>query len=213
MNIHKTLLCCLVVVGAGIRAFGADTASVVRVIDGDTLKITIGGRQESIRLIGIDAPESRANNKAYKDAYKSKQDVEHVVALGKQSSVFINTLVKQGDTIRVEYDVEKRDQNRRLLGYVYLPDGAMLNEKIVRSGYAGLMTYPPNVKHADLFRQAYQEATQARRGLWRDGNTGEQPYAKMLSAKTLRTFLMYSMRYLEDIADQLKMSLRETPSN
>lgn len=140
MNIHRMLLCCLVVVGAGIRAFGADTASVVRVIDGDTLKISLGGRQESIRLIGIDAPESRANNKAYKDAYKSKQDVEHVVALGKQSSVFINTLVKQGDTIRVEYDVEKRDQNRRLLGYVYLPDGAMLNEKIVRSGYAGLMT-------------------------------------------------------------------------
>lgn len=202
MNIHRMLLCCLVVVGAGIRAFGADTASVVRVIDGDTLKISLGGRQESIRLIGIDAPESRANNKAYKDAYKSKKDVEHVVAAGRQAAAFVSTLVKAGDTIRVEYDVEKRDQNSRLLGYAYLPTGEMLNEKIVRSGYASLMTYPPNVKHADRFQRAYREASQARRGLWRDGNTGEEAYTKMLSAKAVKAIIELSWRYLKAVADQ-----------
>lgn len=201
MNYRRMLITCLAVFVPIIQGFAMETATVVRFIDGDTIKISIGGRQENIRLIGIDAPESRANNKAYKDAYKSKQDVEHVVALGKQASAFVNTLVRKGDTIRLEYDVEKRDQNRRLLGYVYLADGAMLNETIIRSGYASLMTYPPNVKYADRFRQAYQEATQARRGLWRDGNTGEQPYTKMISAKALRTFILFTMRYLEDMAE------------
>ncbi len=65
------------------------------------------------------------------------------------------------------FDVEKRDQYGRILAYVYLQDGRMLNEEIVKSGYANVMTIPPNVKHEDRFRKVYREARENRRGLWR----------------------------------------------
>jgi micrococcal nuclease len=118
-------------------------------------------------MIGIDTPESRANNKAYKDAYRSKRDIETIVALGKASTNYTKSLVKKGDTVSVEFDVEKRDQYKRLLGYVYLKDGRMLNEEIVKAGYASLLTMPPNVKYVDRFKRLYKEARDNNRGLWK----------------------------------------------
>ena len=74
---------------------------------------------------------------------------------------------KPGDTVKMEFDVEKRDKYSRLLGYVYLSDGKMLNEEIVKAGYANLMTIPPNVKYQDRFLKAYREARENRKGLWK----------------------------------------------
>ena len=59
----------------------------------------------------------------------------------------LNQLSEPGDHVEIELDIQERDRYGRLLGYVWLPDGRMLNEEIVRAGYAGLMTYPPNVRH------------------------------------------------------------------
>jgi len=53
------------------------------------------------------------------------------------------------------------------LAYVYLSDGRMLNEEIVKAGYASLMTYPPNVKYQEKFLKAYREAKDKGRALWR----------------------------------------------
>jgi micrococcal nuclease len=53
------------------------------------------------------------------------------------------------------------------LGYVYLSDGEMLNEEIVKAGYANLMTVPPNAKYQERFLKAYREARENKRGLWR----------------------------------------------
>jgi micrococcal nuclease len=57
--------------------------------------------------------------------------------------------------------------NIRLLGYVYLSNGKMLNEEIVKAGYGNVMTIPPNVKYQDRFLKAYQEARKRKRGLWK----------------------------------------------
>ena len=72
-----------------------------------------------------------------------------------------------GDTIRIEFDVQKKDKYGRLLAYVYLPNGTMLNEEIVKAGYANLMTVPPNVKYQERLLKAYREARENGRGLWR----------------------------------------------
>jgi micrococcal nuclease len=63
--------------------------------------------------------------------------------------------------------VERRDQYGRLLGYAYLSDGRMLNEEIVRAGYANLLTHPPNVKYQERFLMAYREARENGMGLWK----------------------------------------------
>jgi micrococcal nuclease len=68
----------------------------------------------------------------------------------------------------MEFDVQKRAKGGRLLGYVYLSDGKMLNEEIVKAGYAYPMTVPPNVKYQERFLKAYREARENRRGLWKE---------------------------------------------
>jgi micrococcal nuclease len=135
-------------------------------VDGDTLTINHNGRKESIRLIGIDTPESKSNKKARKDAMRSNEDLRTIVSLGKEAAQFVKTLVHPGDPVFIEFDRQTRDKYGRLLGYVYLADGTMLNEEIVRAGYANLMTYPPNVKYQDRFLRAYHDARDNNRGLW-----------------------------------------------
>jgi len=139
---------------------------LLKVVDGDTLRVEHQGRIESIRLIGIDTPESRVNKKAQKDAARSGEDIKKIISLGQEATRYVKILVKPGDPIRVEFDRQIRDKYGRLLGYVYLPGGKMLNEEIVKAGYANLMTYPPNVKYEEKFLRAYREARENNRGLW-----------------------------------------------
>jgi len=70
--------------------------------------------------------------------------------------------------ITLEFDVQERDRYGRLLGYVYLSNGKMLNEEIVKAGYANVMTIPPNVKYKDMFLKAYNYAMESKLGLWRE---------------------------------------------
>jgi len=145
------------------QASSYENILVTRVIDGDTLKLANGQR---VRLIGVDTPEVYESVKLYRDAQRSGQDIAAIKALGKRSSKFTRDLV-QGKAGRLEFDVEKKDKYGRLLAYVYLEDGTFVNAEIVRQGYASLMTYPPNVKYADLFLKLYQEARENKRGLWK----------------------------------------------
>lgn len=152
---------------SSVQAETYDTVTVIRIIDGDTLKVDYKGSDESVRLIGVDTPESKANKKAKKDAERTKQDIITITAMGKAATDFTISLVKPGDTVRIEFDVQVKDRYMRLLAYIYLANGKMLNEELVKAGYANIMTYPPNVKYQERFLKAYREARESRRGLWK----------------------------------------------
>ncbi len=141
---------------------------VTRVIDGDIIQILYGGREKRVRLIGIDAPESRVSSKAKTDKYAdmSEPDIETIIEMGHKAKAYVKGLIKRGDMITIEFDVQEMDKYGRLLCYVYLSNGKMLNEEIVKAGYANVMTIPPNVKYKDRFIGAYQEAEEDKRGLW-----------------------------------------------
>ncbi len=143
-----------------------ETDTVTQIVDGDTLTIQHNGRNEKIRLIGIDAPESSINNKTKKDAARGNGDIDTITKMGKEATRFVKKIVKPGDPVTIEFDKQSRDKYGRLLGYVYLSNGKMLNEEIVKAGYANLLTYPPNVKYQDRFLKAYREARENNRGLW-----------------------------------------------
>jgi len=149
-----------------VNGYAQQTTTVTRIVDGDTIKVFYLGNEESIRLIGIDTPESRVNKKTKKDAKRSGQDIETIIAMGKRATEYVESLVKPGGLITIEFDVQERDRYKRLLGYVYLSNGKMLNEEIVKAGYASVMTIPPNVKYKDRFLIAYQEARERKVGLW-----------------------------------------------
>jgi len=146
------------------RSYNYEDILVSRVVDGDTLVLKNGQR---VRLIGIDTPEMHTSEKLYRQARRSKTDIQKIMELGRRAYQFTRNLVG-GKRVRIEFDVEKYDKYGRLLGYVYLKDGTFVNAKIVQEGYASLLTIPPNVKYADLFRALYQEARENNRGLWKE---------------------------------------------
>lgn len=159
-------LIALVITGCQVspgKDYGYSNILVTRAVDGDTLLLE---NSERVRLIGIDTPEMHDSNKLNRDAQRSGQDVEVIKQLGRQSYEFTKKLA-QGKRVRLEFDLERYDKYKRILAYVYLEDGTFVNAKIVEEGYASLMTYPPNVKYADLFLKLYQEARQNQRGLWK----------------------------------------------
>jgi len=136
---------------------------VKRVIDGDTLELENGQR---VRLIGIDAPEMHESPKLLRDAYRSKQDIKVIKAMGRRSWEFLKKMV-EGKSVRLEFDIEKYDRYNRLLAYVFLKeDNTFINAKMLSEGYAQIMTITPNVKYADYFLGLYRKAREEKKGLW-----------------------------------------------
>lgn len=162
MNILPLLL----LTSLAIAGQSSAPAKMVQVVDGDTIKIVLAGKVESVRLIGIDTPESKHNKKVKKDAARSGEDINAIIGMGKAATEFTKTLVKPGDLVNIEQDVQGRDRYGRILAYVYLKSGKMLNEEIVAAGYASVMTIPPDVRYQDRFLAAYRAAREAKCGLW-----------------------------------------------
>jgi micrococcal nuclease len=132
--------------------------AVTKVVDGDTFWVDDGSEKgEKIRLIGVDAPES-------KNVFKKKQG-----SYGKEAKEYLQNLLK-GQRVKLEYDIDHTDQYGRTLAYVYLQDGTFVNAELVKNGYAMVMTVPPNVKFADEFVKLQQEARENNRGLWKEPN-------------------------------------------
>ncbi|NYB73867.1 thermonuclease family protein [Sedimentibacter hydroxybenzoicus DSM 7310] len=134
----------------------AETVKVIRVVDGDTLVVNFQGREEKVRLIGIDTPES-----VHPDASKNVEE-------GKIASNFTKDKL-EGKEIELEFDVQERDQYGRLLAYVYL-DGVMFNKTLLAEGYAQVSTYPPNVKYVEEFTETQRTARENNKGLWNEEN-------------------------------------------
>ncbi len=122
-----------------------EKALVTRVIDGDTIVVLLDGREEKVRLIGIDTPE-----KGRPYFYEATRKTAELV-LGKE--------------VKLEKDVSERDKYGRLLRYVYA-GGLFVNAELVRHGYAMVYTYPPDVKYSDYFLKLQQEARDKNLGLW-----------------------------------------------
>ena len=137
----------------------AANATLVRVVDGDTIVASIDGRREPVRLIGIDTPET-----VEPDPQGGTSPAE---CFGPEATAFTTSLLPEGTALRLERDAEARDDYDRVLAYVYrADDGLFVNLEIVREGYASLLTFPPNVTHASEFAAAARSAEAGDRGLW-----------------------------------------------
>jgi micrococcal nuclease len=136
-------------------------AEVVRVIDGDTIVVSFGGgstADETVRLIGIDAPESVHPD----ESLNSEQ--------GTVSSEYTRSFLL-GKKVYLEYDTTECDKYERLLAYVWVdesPNGKILyNYKMVKDGYAYAKSYPPDDKYKEKLAGAEKYAITEHLGLWR----------------------------------------------
>lgn len=129
---------------------------IVGHVDGDTVLVAArGGKPESIRLIGINTPESR------------KSPHMNIEPFGKEASDFTKQRLPKDQRVILIYDQEKKDKYGRTLAYLYLPNGEFYNATLVREGYAWAAKYPPNTKYADYFAQLQQDAQAHKRPIWR----------------------------------------------
>lgn len=130
--------------------------TVVRTVDGDTVHVRLADRVEKVRYIGIDTPEVHHPTRGEQP--------------GGREATEVNRRLVGDRPVRLEPDVQLRDRYGRLLAYVWVKraDGTevMVNAELVRLGYAHVMTVPPNVRHAELFRKLQVDAREHRRGLW-----------------------------------------------
>ena len=152
------ILAAVVAGGGALQLDGAEPedgparpARVLRVVDGDTIVVRLHGRRERVRYIGIDAPESVAPDRPV-ECYGHAAAAE-------------NRRLVSGRTVTLATDAERRDRFGRLLAYVRV-EGRLVNEELVRGGFATTLEIAPNLRHAARLRALEREARRARRGLW-----------------------------------------------
>ncbi len=133
---------------------------VTRVVDGDTINVTLGDQKETVRLLGLDTPETHDPRKP-------------VQCFGQAASDHTKALL-EGKDVRLEPDPinSDRDKYHRLLRYIYLPDGTLVNAELIRDGYAFAYVIFPLTK-LDEFRALEADARNNNRGLWAGCNINE----------------------------------------
>ena len=160
----RTILVCIAVLATACRADASATtagstaltvnATMISVVDGDTIDVAVGGHRERVRLIGIDTPETKKPNTP-------------VQCYGPEATAFTKSLLHKDAPLHLERDVVARDDFGRMLAYVYIADdGQFVNMTIVRQGYARPLTIRPNAAHADEFVAAANTAEREHIGLW-----------------------------------------------
>ena len=136
-------------------AGGRISAVVTQVIDGDTVQVSIGGRTQDIRLIGVDTPETVHPTKP-------------VQCFGPEASQHTKQLLPRGTRVYLARDIESRDKYGRLLAYVYRSaDNLFVNYELVYNGWARPYPYPPNTTLESTFAEAAFHAQSQQLGLWR----------------------------------------------
>lgn len=123
--------------------------------DGDTVQVDMNGRTETIRFIGVDTPETHDPRKA-------------VQCFGLAAAAFTNNMIGNSQ-VRLEADPlsTNRDRYNRLLRFIYLPDGTLVNGEIIKQGYGFAVTGFPHSR-LEEFRTYEKEAREQNKGLWKD---------------------------------------------
>lgn len=140
------------------RVISAHRYKVLKVIDGDTIKILYNGEETSVRYIGIDTPETHSGSDKPIGEY------------GEQAYEFNKKLISNAqNVVELEFDKDLYDRYHRLLAYVYVKNAAssvMINSELIKHGLAWPLTYTDTSKHTMEFWKDYRYAYQHRLGLF-----------------------------------------------
>ena len=135
-------------------ASGRVHGSIISVADGDTVVVRFATGTETIRLIGVDTPETVHPTKP-------------VECFGPEASAHTKQLLPKGTKVYVMRDAEARDRYQRLLAYVYRSgDNLFINEDLVAGGWGVPLSIAPNDAYETDFAAAAHLAQQSRLGLW-----------------------------------------------
>lgn len=162
----RRILFALAVMVFSVVAIAGETVTVTRVIDGDTIRVWDGLREQPVRLIGVDTPEISLTQKTVKDGNAWGVPVGDIIQAGKEARAFVVSVAPPGSEVRLVPGSRERDMYGRLLAYVYLPDGQCLNEVLIREGY-GIVPRQYSHRERKRYIAIEDDARQHRRGFWR----------------------------------------------
>lgn len=131
----------------------SDLATIESVIDGDTIVLEVQNQTETVRLLGVDTPET---------VHPSKP----IECFGPEASAFTKATLVKGSTVKLLRDVEPRDRFQRLLVYLFLADGTLFNQLLIDRGFARTLSIEPNTTFASQFTTHESNARNRRVGLW-----------------------------------------------
>jgi len=139
---------------------------VLKVSDGDSIRVRLNGKSTAIRLTGIDAPELSNNQKAKRDAKELGISEKELNNFGRIALAGMNKLVRDGDLVSLEFDQLRSDKYGRTLAYVFLEDGTLLQLKLLEQGLVRPLPIPPNTRYASVFHNAYKNALNQSKGIY-----------------------------------------------
>lgn len=126
---------------------------VTHVVDGDTIDVKLNGKEETVRFLLVDTPETVHPQKP-------------IQPFGPKAHQFMVDLLK-GEKVKLKIGKDPRGKYDRLLAYVYTKDGKMVNELLLRKGLARVAyVYPPDTKYVEAFRNIEKDAREDNRGIW-----------------------------------------------
>lgn len=143
-----------------------EDALVVSVIDGETIEVIVGGKREFVKLIGIEAPETRYSDRAMKQSKTVGTSADGVMLMGESARRFLKDLIKNGSTIGLEFGQGERDGSGRLPAYIWKDGKVLVNMVMAASGYAFALPSSDDSKFDAHFKRSYDEAVSGKRGLW-----------------------------------------------
>ena len=166
-------------------------ARAAEVLTGDSVRLE-GGK--ILKYAGIQSPP-----------------LQHLLPLvrqyGEEARGFNQKLVEKR-RILVEWGPQIRDDQNRLLGYVFLEDGVFVNAEILKAGHARLALIPPNIRYAGVLRQAELEARRARRGLWKEEPQNPYIQSEYVGEKNTKIFYFPTSPELERIPQAQLVTFR-----
>jgi micrococcal nuclease len=179
-------LALLIPLGRALRGgdVAGDRVYVAKVVDGDTIRVVQGTRRLTVRLIGVDAPETN-------------HPVKGAEPFGREATDFARGMLADR-TVTLEYEEGRRpDKFGRTLAYVRLDDGALFNEEIIRAGYARVFRRFP-FRYKEAFLVAEREARGEGRGMWAEA---VPPPGPVIGNRRSRVYHLPGQRHYDDVAE------------
>ncbi|MBA4602492.1 thermonuclease family protein [Thermoactinomyces mirandus] len=173
------LLALLAVAGCGNEEITEVPKQAITVVDGDTIRVRLKGKEETVRLLLVDTPETNHPE-------IGKQP------LGEEAKEFTQKLIHEAKKIELEKEETKRDKYGRFLAYVVV-DGKLLQEELVKSGFARIAyVEDADAKYLDKMKEAEQKAQQKKVGIWQWDDYSKRDGFKTESLKKERNIFVAS---------------------
>ena len=179
-------LAALVSLGVALRGSGAggDRVFVYQVVDGDTIRVLNGTHRETVRLLGVDAPETH-------------HPVKGQEPYGPEATEFARAAL-QGKWVALEYeDGPRKDKYHRTLAYVRLDDGTLFNQSLIEAGYAEVFRRFP-FRYSEQFRAAERAARASHVGMWQ---LAERPAGRVIGNRHSKIYHLPGQSHYDKVAE------------